>query len=413
MQRAMLNRATLRVAETTDLSGRVTAESIKHALSAKKQPITILALTLAFAFPALLHAQIVTIFSAQADFSAHTISISGTNFGSTQPTVNLDAMQLAVTAFSPIAIKATLPAGLGPGSYHLLVTSSGSPSRTGQLDVTLGIAGPVGPTGPTGPTGATGATGPTGLTGATGATGTPGPQGPQGAVGPPGLPGPQGVAGPPGPLGPQGATGAVGAQGPQGPTGPAGQPGSQGPPGPQGAPGVGGLSGVTEFTPSGTYVFTVPSGITHFLVEMWGGGGSGTSAGGGGGGAYSRSVVSVTPDMQYQVIVGAGGTSGSAGGASAFLPSGFTFDPSNPMTNTLIFAGGGGSPPLLGAASPGGGGVADPRATINHPGNSGQGPTGGATGGEPYLGNSNPPVGFDGAGGTNANGNPGYVLLEW
>src|SRR5262249_312440 len=94
---AMLNRVTMRVAETTGLSGRVTAESIKHALSAKKQPVTILALTLAFAFPALLHAQsALTINSAQADFSTstHTIVISGVNFGSTRPTVTLDAMQL-------------------------------------------------------------------------------------------------------------------------------------------------------------------------------------------------------------------------------------------------------------------------------------------------------------------------------
>jgi hypothetical protein len=37
MQRAMLNRATMRVGNTTDLSGRVTAESIKHELFAKKQ----------------------------------------------------------------------------------------------------------------------------------------------------------------------------------------------------------------------------------------------------------------------------------------------------------------------------------------------------------------------------------------
>jgi hypothetical protein len=37
MQRAVLNRATMRVADTTEVSGRVTAESIKHGLSAKKQ----------------------------------------------------------------------------------------------------------------------------------------------------------------------------------------------------------------------------------------------------------------------------------------------------------------------------------------------------------------------------------------
>jgi hypothetical protein len=37
MLRAMLNRATLRVADTTEVSGRVTADSIKHELYGKKQ----------------------------------------------------------------------------------------------------------------------------------------------------------------------------------------------------------------------------------------------------------------------------------------------------------------------------------------------------------------------------------------
>ena len=37
MQRAVLNRATIEVANTTDLSGRVTAESINEGLHAKKQ----------------------------------------------------------------------------------------------------------------------------------------------------------------------------------------------------------------------------------------------------------------------------------------------------------------------------------------------------------------------------------------
>jgi integrase len=90
--------------------------------------------------------------SLLADLSGHTIAISGTNFGSTQPTVNLDAMQLAVTSFSPTAIQATLPAGLGPGSYHLVVSNfSTSPPRIGLLDVTIGNAGPAGPQDPQGP----------------------------------------------------------------------------------------------------------------------------------------------------------------------------------------------------------------------------------------------------------------------
>ena len=37
MQHAVLNRAAMRVAETTEVSGRVTAESIKHGFCAKKQ----------------------------------------------------------------------------------------------------------------------------------------------------------------------------------------------------------------------------------------------------------------------------------------------------------------------------------------------------------------------------------------
>jgi hypothetical protein len=37
MQAAMLNRATMRVADTTEVSGRVTTGSIKYGLYAKKQ----------------------------------------------------------------------------------------------------------------------------------------------------------------------------------------------------------------------------------------------------------------------------------------------------------------------------------------------------------------------------------------
>jgi hypothetical protein len=54
-----------------------------------------LALALVFAFPASLRAAPLPIInSAQADLSAHTITITGINFGSTQPTVNLNAMNL-------------------------------------------------------------------------------------------------------------------------------------------------------------------------------------------------------------------------------------------------------------------------------------------------------------------------------
>ena len=82
-----------------------------------------LALMLAFAFPALPLAatsiptafSIPLINSAQADLSAHTITISGINFGSTRPTVNLDAMTLTVTSFSP---SKTIPMSPFLGCLH-------------------------------------------------------------------------------------------------------------------------------------------------------------------------------------------------------------------------------------------------------------------------------------------------------
>jgi hypothetical protein len=151
------------------------------------------------------------------------------------------------------------------------------------------------------------------LLAAAGTAGAPGAAGPQGA---------QGIAGPPGP---------TGLQGPQGPAGPPGASGS----------GTGGFNGIQEFTQSGT--FTVPSSVTHLLVEMWGGGGGGGGSsdglltytdvsgsqstivgcpgmggGGGGSGAYIREVLTVAPGATYTVNIGAGG---SAAAGSSTLPS--------------------------------------------------------------------------------------------
>ena len=156
-------------------------------------PVTMLALWLAFAFPASLQAAppvTPIINSAQADLSAHTITISGTGFGSTQPTVSLNAIPLPVTSFSSTAIKATLPSGLNVGSYHLAVTNSSF--NIAQMDVTLGTIGPVGPQGP---------------------QGLPGTTGPAGSQGPADAVGPQGATGP---AGPKGDTASIGPVGPQG-----------------------------------------------------------------------------------------------------------------------------------------------------------------------------------------------------
>lgn len=59
---------------------------------------------------------------------------------------------------------------------------------------------------------------------------------------------------------------------------------------------------------SGT--FTVPNGVNQITIEAWGGGGAGgyatgnRSAGGGGaGGSYARSIISVTPNTSYTIVV--------------------------------------------------------------------------------------------------------------
>lgn len=85
------------------------------------------------------------------------------------------------------------------------------------------------------------------------------------------------------------------------------------------------------FNTNGT--FTVPAGVTRIMVEVWGGGGAGGGtneccpypsypSGGGGGGGYGRSILVVTPGINYTVTIGAGGNGGAPppqdGGDSSF-----------------------------------------------------------------------------------------------
>ena len=56
--------------------------------------------------------------------------------------------------------------------------------------------------------------------------------------------------------------------------------------------------------------WVAPPGVTHVMVEMWGGGAGGGAPldlPGGGGGAYSRSVITVIPGTTYKIQVGGGG----------------------------------------------------------------------------------------------------------
>ena len=271
----------------------------------------------------------------------------------------------------PYALYALTPAGpqrpIGPTG------ATGPQGNTGATGLTGGT-GPQGPQGPQGVKGDTGAAGPQGVQGNTGATGPQGPQGNTGATGltggtgPQGPQGPQGVKGDTGAAGPQGVQGNTGATGAQGPIGLTGGIGPQGPQGPSGTNVVSGTytnpvtfsnsannftgsftgdgSGLTNvtanaspipnmqvFDTAGTFIFTVPAGVTRVMVEVWGGGGGGgtgyyndcdengcdaESSGGGGGGGYGKQVLTVTPDTSYPVVVGVGGGSSIDGGDSSF-----------------------------------------------------------------------------------------------
>lgn len=71
---------------------------------------------------------------------------------------------------------------------------------------------------------------------------------------------------------------------------------------------------MVAFTSSTTW--TIPTGVTEMLVEVWGGGGGGCSGGGAGGG-YGAELFSVSSGS-YSITIGAGGTSCAAGGTTSF-----------------------------------------------------------------------------------------------
>jgi len=117
-----------------------------------------------------------------------------------------------------------------------------------------------------------------------------------------------------------------------------------------------------EFSESGTFNFTVPATVTKITVDAWGSGGAGggsTNAGtwsarggaGGGGGAYASSMLSVTPEQNLQVVVGAGGTgiTGDDGNSGSPSFAGPTTDPDDALVRAAGGSGGtgntdGGSP---------------------------------------------------------------------
>ena len=125
------------------------------------------------------------------------LTIKGTGLSQGTATVTLGSLApLRVVGQSSTQIVATLPAGLTPGDYTLVVKMG---ERVATSIVTIGAVGPAGPQGPQG------------------LQGLQGPQGPTGAIGPAGPAGPTGAAGPTGPTGPAGAIGPAGPPGASGP----------------------------------------------------------------------------------------------------------------------------------------------------------------------------------------------------
>ena len=100
-------------------------------------------------------------------------------------------------------------------------------------------------------------------------------------------------------------------------------------------------SSLNSLTYTGSYItFSVPSGVTSLTFYMWGGGGSGGNNQPGGGGAYLTGILTTTPGETLRIIVGRGGSYGTA-----------TY--SNAMPDTDGAGGGGGG--LAGQGGQGGG----------------------------------------------------------
>lgn len=115
---------------------------------------------------------------------------------------------------------------------------------------------------------------------------------------------------------------------------------------------VGAMLQMQVFSNPGTFSFTAPTNVTTIIIEAWGGGGGGGSGsasydvggGGGGAGGYTKYYTPVTPGQSYQVIVGAGGNAGQAGGTSSMggIPLSTGGSPGTTPNSISVTAGGAG-----------------------------------------------------------------------
>lgn len=159
--------------------------------------------------------------------------------------------------------------------------------------------------------------------------------------------------------------------------------------------------GDQEYTSSGSYTWTVPSGVTECNVVCIGAGGKsgiGNSGQGGGGGALAyRNAIAVVPGQTAAVVVGAAnghsGNTGIAGGASSFTYGG--------VATTAGGGGGGGGDGIASNGSGGSGGTAS--GTYDGAGNGGAGGTDPGNFGGPGGGGAGGYSGNGGAGGASPN----------
>jgi hypothetical protein len=170
-----------------------------------------------------------------------------------------------------------------------------------------------------------------------------------------------------------------------------------------------GGSSVSNYIPNIQYFasngnFTVPTGVSKVLIEVWGGGGGGggsyndnngctATGGGGGGGSYSKWIFSVTAGTVYPVTIGAGGAGGTGNTGSGSGGNGGTSS-----VGGLIAAAGG----------TGGGNAPNPCNGQQQCGGNGQGGDNGGSGTYLNIEGGNGFAGCDGgAGGTGALGGGG------
>lgn len=131
----------------------------------------------------------------------------------------------------------------------------------------------------------------------------------------------------------------------------------------------GNLYTVHSFTSTGTTVFTTPTGVTsveYLIVGAGGGGGAAwidqTGGSGGGGGQVLTGTATVTPETDYNIVVGTGGTGGL-----------LTLSPSiSPASGTA-----GGSSSAFGITAGGGGGAIKSYSGFGSPGTGLAGSSGG------------------------------------